>query len=247
MAITGFTLNGLDLRTLATDIGSINGWDSFPGLKASGVQYAFTHGEYIGGRRFYSARDIDITMIIMATDEDGLVTTTPEEHVQDNIDALMAALHSTSGELALVRTMPDGSTRTAYVRPLDVIRFQESIGPIFRGVNLSLRMGYPFWNGAALAQTISGSASVTNLGTAPINNMIVTFTTAGRITVNATGEWIESADAGLVLDVKTGIVTSGNSGALEASSPWLLQLEPGANALTVTGGNKSISGFHGYF
>lgn len=244
--ITGFTLGSLDLRTLAHEIRSANGWDSFPGLKARGVRYAYTHGEDNSGRRFYKARDIDIDMVLMATNSAGAVTTSPAEHVQDNIDSLLGALHSTSGELLLTRTLPDASTRTADVRPLDFTRVRQN-GILTRRVVLSLRMGYPLWHGAADSVSGAGPLSPDNTGNAPVNDMVITFTTAGRITDDASGDYVEAATAGTVLDVGTGEITVNPSNDISERRPWFLQFEPGVNALTITGGSKTINWNHGYF
>lgn len=241
---TGFLLGSLDLRTLATEITSVNGWDTFPGLRAAGTEYVFRHGEDLDGRRFYRARDIDLNIVFMLTDSTGVVTTTPEQHLQANIEALMAALHNSTGSLTLTRTMPNGSTRTAQVRPLEAIPIEDNVG-MTRAMVVTLRMGYPFWHGSAGSYT-GGSGNVVNNGNAPINDMIVTFTTTGRITT-AAGDYIESAAAGLVLNVGTGLVTTGDPADLSTNAPWFIQLEPGTNAITVTGGNKTINFFHAYF
>lgn len=246
MALTGFTLNGLDLRTLAHNIDSVNGWDSFPGVKSAGVEYAFTHGEYLGGRRFYRAREIDLNMVILTTDSTGVVTTSPEEHLEENVDTLLGALHNSFGPITLTRTMPSGAVRTAAVRPIDFVRFGSFQGPLLRAATLTLRMGYPFWHGAADSYT-GGTGTVTNDGNAPVNDMVITFTTAGRITHDDTGDYIESDSAGLVVDVGTGVITGGDSGEIHSNNPWFLQLEPGDNDITVTGGNKTINFFPGYF
>ena len=248
MAKTGFTLNGLNLRTLALEILSTSGWDTFPGVKSSGVQYAFTHGEYIGGRRFYRARDIDLNMIILDTNAAGQVVTTPLEHIEENIETLMGALHDTFNPLTLVRTLPSGVTRTAFVRPVDVLRYEDHVG-ISRIVTLTLRMGYPFWHGAAFNQVVSGTTSITMNGTAPVNDFSVVFTTAGRITHSPTGDYIESSAAGITVDLSKheDNITGGDPADISSNTPWWLQLEKGSNGLVVTGGNKTLSGFHGYF
>jgi len=243
---TGFQLGSLDLRTLAHEIVSTNGWDVFPGMKSGGVQYAFQHGEYVGGRRFYKARDIDLNMVILATNAAGVVTTSAEEHVEENIETLMAALHNTFNPLTLTRTLPSGAVRTASVRPIDVARYEDNVG-LSRLVTLVLRMGYPFWHGVAGQVVGSGPLSPNNLGTAPVNDMIVTFTTAGRVTHDLTSDYLEADAAGLVVNVGTGVITGGDSGDIHGNMPHWLQFEPGVNALTITGGTKTIDWFHGYF
>lgn len=246
MAVTGFTLGSLNLRTLASEIISTNGWDVFPGMKSSGTVYSFTHGEAVEGRRFYRARDIDLNLVLLATNAAGEVTSTPGEHLEENMATLMGALHNTFGTIPLVRTLPSGVTRTAHVRPLDLIPFEDANG-LTRLVTLTLRMGYPFWHGASAS--ISGSPSLVPnyAGNAPCNDMVFTFTTAGRITHDLTGDYIESSAAGLVVDVHTGEIT-GDPAALDGNTPWWIQLEPGEdNTLTVTGGDKQMDLFHGYF
>lgn len=243
---TGFVLGSLDLRTLAHEITLVSGWDTFPGLKFSGTQYAYQHGEDISGRRWYQPRTIDLHLILLATDATGVVTTTPLEHLQANLDALFAALHNSTGPLTLTRTMPDGTTRTAEVRPLDAAPVEDGTG-ITKSVVLSLRMGYPFWHGATATVAGTGPLACTNNGNAPINDMVVTFTTAGRVTTPA-GDYLESAAAGAVVNVRTGEVTGTATPAdISSNKPWFIQFEPGANSVAVTGGSKSIQYFHAYF
>jgi hypothetical protein len=139
--------------------------------------------------------------------------------------------------------MPDGSTRTAAVRPIDFIPITQEVGVIKSAVAV-LQMGYPFWHGAA--DSASGSSfNAINTGNAPVNDMIVTFTTAGRLTRSG-GDYLESTTAGVVVNVGTGEIT-GDSGAVHGNRPWWLQLEPGTNNFTTTGGSKSMTWFHGYF
>lgn len=244
VGLTGFTLNGLDLRTLATNIDSANGWDSWPGLKAVGADYAYSHGEDFSGRLFYRARDIDLAMVILATNSSGVVITSPQQHVDANIATLLGALHSTSSPLSLVRTLASAETRTALVRPIDFARVEDHVGPT-RRVNLTLRMGYPFWHGAAFDVTNSGSFSFNNLGNAPINDFELTFNGAGRLTHSASGDWVESSAAGVTINIGTGVVTAGSSAAVNSNRPWLIQLEPGNNSLSATA-SVTLEGFYGY-
>jgi len=241
---TGFVLAGLDLRTLAYEITTVGGWDGFPGFKASGVEYAYTHGEDLTGRRFYKARNIDLGVIILPFNADGSQTLAPLVHIQQNLDALLGALHSTSSPLSLVRTMPDATVRTALVRPIDFVPIEQDVG-ITRSAILTLRMGYPFWHGET--SVVSGTSfNAVNDGTAPVNDMVVTFTTAGRLTHTPSGDYLESSDAGAVVNVGTGVITGAPTGAVFGNTPWWLQLEPGSNAFTTSGGSKSMSFFHGY-
>lgn len=243
---TEFTLGSLDLRTLAHEITLVSGWDTFPGLKYSATQYAYQHGEDMSGRRWYKPRNIDLHMILLATDATGVVTTTPLQHLQANLDALFAALHNSTGPLTLTRTMPDATVRTAEVRPIDASPVEDGTG-ITKAVVVSLRMGWPFWHGAAAEVSGTGPLAATNNGNAPVNDMLVTFTTTGRITTPA-GDYVESAAAGAILNVRTGEVTgSGTPADISTNKPWFIQLEPGANSLTVTGGSKTINYFHSYF
>lgn len=250
MSITQWNLNGLDLRSVAYNILTTDGWDSFPALKTAGIEYAFTHGENIDGRRFYQARDIDLNMVILAgdaDDESSLIGSSSLERIEYNIEKLLGALHNSTGPLTLTKTLPSGAVRTALVRPIDFIRFTDHIG-ISRAVTLTLRMGYPFWHGDAFNFAgISGTYDAFMEGNAPVNDMIVTFTTAGKITHDATGDFIESSEAGLVVNVANGKITSGDSADFNSNRPWMLQLEPGSNPLTITGGAKTIAGYHAFF
>lgn len=249
MALTGFTLNGLNLRTVASDIRSPNGWDVFPGMNDLPRGFIFRHGEDLNGRRFYRPRDIDLNLVILTGDVGGSPEPTVLEQVEKNMGILLGALHNTFGTIPLVRTLPSGNTRTAHVRPLSSTPIGELAGPS-RALSLGLSMGYPFWHGASDSASGTPTISPNYVGNAPSNDMVFTFTTAGRITHDLTGDWIESDDAGLVVDVGTGEITGGNSGAIHANRPWWIQFEPGpagTNDLTVTGGSKLVEFKNGYF
>lgn len=246
VGLTGWMLGALDLRTLAVNIEQVNGWESFPSLKGGGNEFSYLHGEDLSGRAFYRAKNIDLAMLILATNAAGVVTSTPQQHVDENLATLFGALHSSSAYLTLTKTLYPSTARTIQVRPVDIARVDQKVG-LSRAVLLSLRTGYPFWHGAAFSSSAgSGTTAFNNLGNAPINDMVITFTGAGRITNNLNGDWVESSAAGVVLNVGTGEVTTGSPGAINSNRPWYLQLEPGSQNLARTA-SIVLDGFYGYF
>ena len=247
VGITGWQLNSLDLRTLAHNIESTEGWESFPGLRAAGTKWAFQHGEDLGGIRYYEARNIELGMMILDTPADGIITTTRQQHLDENIAALLGALHSSSAYLTLTKTLYPATARTIQVRPVEFFRIEDGIGGLSRSVHLSLRTGYPFWHGASFSVSAgAGSAVFNNLGNAPINDMIITFTGVGRITNEVNGDWVESDTAGVILNVGTGDITTGVPAQVSTNRAHYFQIEPGNNTFTRTG-TIQVAGFYGYF
>ncbi len=254
MAITtGFTLAGLDLRQVGWDIGTVNGWDSWPGKRLQETVYGYRHGAQMDDRGFYKARDIALSISVHPFLPAGGGSDDPAEHIQSNVDDLLGALHNVSDTLLLSRAMPDGSVRTLDVYPVQTFAMSKGTGPVGRQFGLLLRAPYPFWQqtGQQSQNGETGSFTADNDGNAPIGNMVVAFNTAGTLTHDASGDFITVTESGLIVDmgartVKAGSVHKDNK--LTVNRAWWLQMEPGSNAFTVSGGgNIDLDWFHHFF
>ncbi len=252
---TGFTLAGLDLRQVGWDIGTVNGWDGWPGKRLQETVYGYRHGSQMDDRGFYNSRDIGLQIsvhpLLPAGGDSGLIDAA--EHIQSNVDDLMGALHSVNDTLLLSRDMPDGTTRTLEVYPVQAWAIKSGIGAVGRQFGLMLRAPYPFWE-----QTVqqsqngeTGAFTADNDGNAPIGNMVVTFNTAGTLTHDVSGDFITVTEDGLIVDVGARTVKLGSvhkDNKLTVNRAWWLQMEPGSNAFTVSGGgNIDLDWFHHFF
>lgn len=231
--LTGWTLNGLDLRTLAYDIRLTSGWDGWPGMKTQPFDGIYMHGQRsAAGKQFYRSRDIFLHMVIQPRDPvSGAVVSSEAQHIEENIDTLMAALHSPTGSaIPLVRTLAGGGTRTAYVRPISNFEVDGRDRNLVREFTIVLLMEYPFWHGEAIE---ASSSPVNNPGNAPVNDMILTFNSAGTVVVD--GVTVESLASGLQLDVGAREVISAHDDAdWSSDAQWILELQPGNNVVSGT-------------
>lgn len=242
--ITGLTINGLDVRTYAIEVETTDGWDAFPGVRSSGFEHPYRPGEKLSGRKFYRARDLTLTLLVFPQNASGLVTTTRAQHLQENLDALMGALHHSTATIPVVRTMPDATTRTAQVRVLQSFDVGEA-APLARRILVRLRMGHPFWRGASGQVTATGT--LTNDGNAPITDAVITFTGAGSV-VHANGDTLTTTGS-CVVDIGEGTVKQGGNDAdnlLTYDQPYLMIFEPGGNGVTITG-TVTIDYFDAWF
>ena len=252
---TGFTLNGLDLRQVGWDIGSVSGWESWPGKRHHATEYGYRHGSQMDDRGFYLARDIGIQMFVHpylpAGGDSSLID--PAEHIQSNVDDLLGALHSVSSALVLSKAMPDGTTRAIDVHPVGAWPLSKGVGAVGRTFGLLLNAPYPFYEETAQQSQAgeTGAFTATNNGNAPINNMVVTFNAAGTLTHDVSGDFITVTEVGDVVDVgartiKLAAVHKDNN--LDVNRAWWLQMEPGVNDFTVSGGgNVDLTWYHSWF
>lgn len=247
---TGFTLNGLDLRQSGWEIASVAGWDSFPGLRIPNVEYAYRHGSTMGARGFYQPKDIAIQMwVLPLTPAGATVHSDPAQHIQENVDDLLGALHSTSNSLVLSRAMPDGTTRTIDVYPVSASTVEDGRqqwGPHARGFNMLLTAPYPFWESSVLDSEVAQTTTfnVVNDGNAPINNFSIVFNVAGTLTNTTTGEAITVTEA-VTVDLAAKTVKSGathKDDVITVGEAWWMELQPGTNAMSCSGGaNVDVS------
>jgi len=251
---TGFVLNGLDLRQVGWDVGSIVGWDGWPGLKLTGLEPGYSHGSVMDVRGFFKPKIMGIRLTLFPWLPTSLEQTlaTPEHHIADNLDDVLGAIYGTNGgDLVLARTMPDATVREITVRPVQGFPVTKGPGAAGRDLALVLRADYPFWQqtGVQSATGETGAFNIVNNGNAPINNMVVTFNSTGRLTHDVSGDFIETdTTAGIVCDVgartaKIGSVFHDNH--FRRSVAWWIQAEPGTDGFTVSnGGNVDVTWRH---
>lgn len=255
MATTGWDLDGTDLRRIGYNIRTADGWDAFPASRAAALEHPFRHGEELSDRVFYKARDVSLAIMVLPTAPDGSVTLSGLEHVRANLDALMGLFHGRTGLRTLTQTLPDGSTqRQAKVRVVDSFVVNGLGGnDAARLFVARLRMPYPFWSELP-AKNVNGTGSLVlaNGGNAPIQNAVITFSTAGRLTHDATGDYLEVdsvAGGSVVVDLGAWTVTQAGSPAdarLSYNRGWLMEFDPGNNGLTATA-TVSIDYYDSYF
>ncbi len=251
---TGLVLNGLDLRQVGWNVGSVVGWDGWPGYKLTGKEPGYSHGSVMDSRGFFKPKIMGIRLTIFPWLPTSLEQTlaTPEHHIADNLDDVLGAIYGLNGgDLVLARTMPDATVREINVRPTQAFPVAKGPGATGRDIAIVLKANYPFWQQTGL-QSVSGQTTtfdIVNAGNAPINNMIVTFNSPGRITHDATGDYIQTdTTSGIVCDVgartaKIGSVFYDNRFSRNAGH-WI-QAEPGTDGFTCSlGANVDVTWLH---
>lgn len=251
---TGFTLTGLNLRQVGWDIGTVTGWDGWPGKRLQETVYGYRHGAQMDDRGFYKPRNIALAISVHPfLPAGGSGSIDPAEHIQSNVDDLLGALHSVTDSLVLSRAMPNDTVRTLDVVPVQSFSLGKGTGPVGRQFGLILRAPYPFWEQTGLNSQNgeTGGFTATNLGNAPIGNMVVTFNSAGKLTHNPSGDFIQVSESGLIVRMQERTVKSGathKDNKLTVNRAWWLQMEPGSNSFTVSGGgNIDLDWFHHFF
>ena len=218
--------------------------ESVAGLRGSDPMAQYMHGEVSAPRKFYPARTFNVEIHLRETNNVGGVTHTDGAagHIYENYSELVRLFSGGQNSLVrLERTAPDSGTSYLDCWQVGDVRESQSrltfIWP--------MRAPSPFWVGAA--DTANTPPTLTVAGNAPIHDMVVNFTggTNARLTHTATGDYIQIDDAtpggGVRVNVGTGAVTlisggADHSNALRVNRPWWMILDPGANAVTLTGG-----------
>ena len=213
------------------------------GFRGSNPVVQYQHGDFSSPRKFHPPANFILETTLRYTNASGLVTHVDGAagHVYENFNAMKALLTGDQGTLVRIRrTNPDEGTVYMDVQLMSqVLPTQER--HIF---GWPLHGSKPFWTGVAV--TGETPPTITNPGSAPVMDAIVDLTgTANdaRLTHDATGDYVEIAGAlpagGVAIDVgaKTALRISGGadwSQHLVVNQPWWVELDPGANAMTVS-------------
>lgn len=252
MAVTGWTAKGQSLRTPGWEIMSVDGWDTYPSWRGGEVEVAGLHGAVVNSRRFANTRSIALPMAIFPYNPStGLQTLSVAEHLQENVDTLLGLMYGAYSQLAIVRTMPDASTRTIQGEVLQAVPISGRAG--VRELSLQFECPYPFWHGAALSDTgNSGSFTVTNNGNAPVGDAVFTFTGVAVLTHDDTGDSFEIlSGANTVVDAGARTIKRASADVDEdfkiGDTGYWIELLPGVNNFTLSGaGTVDVVGFHSW-
>jgi hypothetical protein len=160
------------------------------------------------------------------------------------VNALRALIGKTG---ALIREPRGGGDDQSTTARLLSVALTAARTPSLEEVTLTFEAATPYWQGASgSANRSSTTISATNGGNAPVRDATLTVTGAvsASVTVTATAlnwTWTGTLSAGQTLVVTGNTVTANGQPATVTineghTSDVLIELEPGANTLTVTGG-----------
>ncbi len=201
------------------------------------------HGEFSSPRKFHPAANFILETVLSYTDSAGDVTHPDGQagHIYENFGDVKKLLLGGQGSLVeLERITPDQGTVS-----IDVQLMGDALPTQTRHIfGWPLRAPKPFWTGIAASQ--QSPPTITNDGTAPAIDAIIDFTgtaTDPRFTLDSPGDYVEIKATlpagGVRVDVgaKTCVrITGGTdfSQNLRVNTPWWMEFDPGANAVTVT-------------
>lgn len=222
------------------------------GFRGSDPMSQYKHGEESSPRKFHPAANLAVECVLMETDPSGLITHSDgaEGHRIENFSTLKRLFAGLQGSLVrLERTFPDTGTVYLDMWQIDTVR------PTQNRMTYSwpMRAPRPFWVGAA--DNSNSPPTLTVAGDAPIDDLIIDITgttNTPRLTHDDTGDYVEIAGAlpagGVTVDVGAGTCVRISGGAdysnfLRVNTPWWMELDPGANGVTISqsSGSPTVS------
>lgn len=211
-----------------------------PGLRGRPAIVATAHGSQLDGRIPYSSYDFVLEAI--------LAYGTPETplDVYTNRSTLISRMTSHLGPVWLSRTAPFQGTVEI---PIRVLRAPRTTNPRHR-IAFPCRTLEPFWRDVLLTfNSVSMTSGITNTGDAPMADGLISFAGTNGvqrltdITVGGSGSWIEldanTTGTPIVVDTGRGTTQQGGSdvdSVMTSADPWLLEINPGVNAYSLSGG-----------
>lgn len=235
----GGTLEALsDYCTFVRIIG-----ETVAGRRGQNPVVQYRHGEYPAPRKFVRASSMMLETGLRYTGPSGTITDPDGAagHVYANKAAMGRLLGAQAGQLVRIhRTAPHQGAQYKDVELLEQATPTQSRS-IF---GWPLHSPHPFWMGPEDLANVPPTLTVE--GDAPIGNATIRLidpATDAKLVVDSTGDFVQIVGAlpagGVTIDVASATATRITGGAdwsnaLRMSSAW--ELNPGANAVTLTGG-----------
>lgn len=243
---------GVDLSSYATLVMSPTGADEMPPIRGDDAAKTGLAGrQYLA--KLPDARRVSLILFVSSLTAAG-VDGGPTQ-ARANLDALYTAL-APRQQAALVRTMPDATTRQAQAECVNVSGFQDPVGHGAYVLTAQFMLADPWWYGAtttgpgstAINANPKDLATFTNPGTVRCHRCLIDITgpiTNPRVTNLTTGAWVEvdvvvASAKHLLIDPYAFTVTNDAvdviGSLLHGPTVAWFNLAPGANSIRVTGG-----------
>ncbi len=189
---------------------------------------------------FYGVGAFTIKGRIRDTDSAGAVTHINGRpgHLQANLSAIRRLFVATRAPVIIQRTLPDAGDVQIRIRP--GLPATGTGGGSQNEIFIPCTAVWPFWRSTTEQSTTGTSVAVG--GDAPISDMILEFSGAGRWTHQASGDYVEILGGGAtIVDVGAGTILTNPGGAdnsinFVTNVPWWQLWEPGTVTLTKTVG-----------
>lgn len=246
-----WTFAGVDLSSYATLVASVAGADEMPPLRGDdAAKTGLTGRQYLA--KLLDYRRVTLVLFVSSLSASGVDGGAAQ--ARTNLDALYAVL-APRAQAALVRTMPDASTRQAQAECVAVNNFQDPVAHHAFILSAEFRLTDPWWYGAST--TGPGSTSINanpkditfvNPGSARNHRLLIDITgsiTNPRVTNQTTGAFVQftgtvGASKHLLIDPYAFTITNDGADVIGSLShgptvPWL-DIVPGSQVFRVTGG-----------
>jgi hypothetical protein len=256
-----WSYGGLDLSSYAYLVREVSGADEFPKLRGEDAPFTGLPGRRPMGK-LPDARRLALGLWVAPLTAAGtLVEPTNRRQARKNLDELYTVL-GRRAQQALVRTLPDASSRTAMAEVVDVSGFTDSLSGELFGLVVDFALADPYLYGADVVLSGATPASPTDLavthpGTVRGGRLVLDFTgpiANPRVTNLGNGQYVEAlvtvaSARHLLIDVSA--FTASNDGAnaigsIRHSGAYrFLELDPGAQTLRVSattpGGSLAVT------
>lgn len=265
MAYETWTVDGVNLSTLAYDIFTYEGLDDVPEPVGEDLNKLQDHGIYPGVRYYAPGRKL-VSMMVNTVRTDGTTAATEDGRrgiFYDNLDALLRIFYRRK-LLTVQRTLPSGAVRQAQCRVVNAIR-PELVGLSAGRVTFDLQLPYSFWEdvSSVTSATIPVGTNVEVLAlagaTAPMTDL--EFDVKGPVTNPIirdpeTSSWVQINAVianGATVTLKNAdqtVVGTSLSNITHSGDPKWLSLYPSPTGVRVTlegsGGTMVIRGKRKY-
>ena len=228
MATESWTVDGVNLSTVAYDITSRDGMDTVPAVTGSNVSANQSHGER-WVRKFYAGARKTLVMWVSSKDRttglEGTDLDDKRKNLDANIDYLTLLFSRRNKLLTVSRTLSDGTIRVAKAEVVTAID-PMTVGLAHGKFSVELYIPEGFWRDAA-SSTLLSSAPGSNLvvtgaagATAPMQDLQFVITgpaTNPRITDVESGSYFQyngTISAGNTLTVNNSTMTISGSGVV---------------------------------
>lgn len=233
-----------ELRGPAFDVPTVQGWENVSGYRGSDLLIPGVDGALHRPDKPRAAKDFEIPLVVFGVDRvTGLVSTSPAQHVRDNLDWLLGLAIPVGAQASIRKVLDVDPAREILAELADGVDVGPyGASPVARALVLRFRASTPYWR--ELPALAAGSPpTYTPGGNAPVTDAVLTFTggSPARLTNNTTGDWVElsSATPAVTVDVGARTVVQSGSSALDLFTRnrrrWMTFV-PGSNSLTLTGG-----------
>lgn len=243
--ISGSTLSGgTSIETHGRNLLTWDGLMGWTGKRGSNTPLLGIDGARHSSGKPFRERLLSLAIVAYNEDDDGLVTLNSRmEHLEENIDEILALLNGNGEQIILERDLGDidgsGGPSTRWIRceALDSAQFIR--GPVFGiphasyGITVPLVAAYPFWQSETQHSTVVNGANdpVINGGNARDSMGVYVFAGDGSLThPDGTEMTIAGSSAAVTVDVGAGtVIQSGQPapGLLTPNKRYWFRLEPG--------------------